>query len=37
MLKSKLQKMKGLKYEELRKNIEKTVNKIPSEKYKRII
>lgn len=34
MLKSKLQKMKGLKYEGLKKNIE---NKIPSQKYKRII
>ena len=37
MLKSKLQKMKGLKYKELKKNIEKAVKKIPSEKYKRIM
>ena len=37
VLKSKLQKMKGLKYEELKKNIEKAIKKIPSEKYKRII
>ena len=37
VLKSKLQKMKGLKYKELKENIEKAIKKIPSEKYKRII
>ena len=37
MLKSRLQKLEGLKYEELKKNIEKVVREIPKEKYKNII
>jgi len=32
-----LQKLEGLKYEELKKNIEKVVREIPKEKYKNII
>jgi transposase len=36
MLKSRLQKLEGLKYEELKKNIEKVVREIPKEKYKNI-
>jgi len=37
MLKSRLQKLEGLKYEELKKNIEKVVREIPKEKYINII
>ena len=37
MLKSRLQKLEGLKYEELKKNITKVVREIPKEKYKNII
>ena len=37
MLKSRLQKLEGLKYEELKKNIEKVVREIPKDKYKNII
>ena len=37
MFKSRLQKLEGLKYEELKKNIEKVVREIPKEKYKNII
>ena len=37
MLKSRLQKLEGLKYEELKKNIAKVVREIPKEKYKNII
>jgi len=37
MLKSRLQKLEGLKYEELNKNIEKVVREIPKEKYINII
>jgi len=37
MLKSRLQKLEGLKYEELKKNIAKVVRKIPKKKYKNII
>jgi len=36
MLKSRLQKLEGLKYEELKKNIEKVVREIPKDKYKNI-
>ena len=37
MLKSRLQKLEGLKYEELKKNIEKVLREIPKDKYKNII
>ena len=37
MLKSRLQKLEGIKYEELKINIDKVVRKIPIEKYKNII
>ena len=37
MLKSRLQKLEGLKYEELKINIDKVVREIPKEKYKNII
>ena len=37
MLKSRLQKLEGLKYEDLKKNIEKVVREIPKEKYRNII
>ena len=37
MLKSRLQKLEGLKYEELKINIAKVVREIPKEKYKNII
>jgi len=37
MLKSRLQKLEGLKYEELQKNIEKVVREIPKEKFINII
>jgi transposase len=36
MLKSRLQKMEGLRYNELKTNITKVVNEIPIEKYKNI-
>ena len=36
MLKSRLQKMEGLRYNELKSNITKVVNDIPIEKYKNI-
>ena len=37
MLKSRLQKLNRLKYEELNKNIQKVIKEIPKEKYKNII
>ena len=37
MFKSRLQKLNGLKYEELNKNIEKVIKEIPKEKYENII
>ena len=37
MLKSRLQKLNRLKYEELNKNIEKVIKEIPKEKYENII
>ena len=37
MLKSRLQKLEGLKYEELKINIDKVVREIPRDKYKNII
>jgi hypothetical protein len=36
MLKSKLQKLDGLTYNELKKNIEKVIKEIPREKYENI-
>ena len=33
MLKSRLQKLEGLKYENLKENIKKVINEIPREKY----
>jgi transposase len=36
MLKSKMQKLEGLTYENIRNNIQHSINSIPSEKYKRI-
>ena len=36
MLKSRLQKLDGLTYDELKKNIEKVLNEIPREKYENI-
>ena len=37
MLKSRLQKLDGLTYDELKKNIEKVLNEIPREKYENIL
>jgi hypothetical protein len=37
ILKSRLHKLNGLKYEELNKNIEKVIKEIPKEKYENII
>jgi transposase len=36
MLKSRLQKLDGLKYENLKENIQKVISEIPNEKYKNI-
>ena len=36
MMKSRLQKLEGLKYENLKENIQKVLNDIPKEKYKNI-
>ena len=36
MLKSRLQKLEGLKYENLKENIQKVISEIPKEKYKNI-
>jgi len=36
MLKSRLQKLDGLKYNELKANITKVINEIPEEKYENI-
>ncbi len=36
MLKSRLQKLEGLKYENLKKNINKVISEIPKEKYEKI-
>ena len=36
MLKSRLQKLDGLTYNELKKNIEKVIKEIPREKYENI-
>jgi len=36
MLKSRLQKLDGLTYDDLKKNIEKVLNEIPKEKYENI-
>ena len=36
MMKSRLQKLEGLKYENLKKNIQKVLNDIPKEKYENI-
>jgi hypothetical protein len=36
MLKSRLQKLDGLKYENLKENIKKVISEIPREKYKNI-
>jgi len=36
MLKSRLQKLDGLKYENLKENIQKVISEIPKEKYKNI-
>jgi hypothetical protein len=36
MLKSRLQKLDGLTYDELKKNIEKVLKEIPREKYENI-
>jgi transposase/3-methyladenine DNA glycosylase AlkC len=36
MLKSRLQKLEGLKYENLKENIQKVINEIPKEKYENI-
>jgi len=36
MLKSKLQKLDGLKYENLKENIQKVISEIPKEKYENI-
>ena len=33
MLKSRLQKLEGLKYENLKENIQKVISEIPKEKY----
>ena len=37
MLKSRLQKLDGLKYENLKENIKKVISEIPKEKYENII
>jgi len=37
MLKSRLQKLEGLKYENLKENIQKVISEIPKEKYENII
>ena len=37
MLKSRLQKLEGLKYENLKENIQKVIGEIPKEKYRNII
>ena len=36
MLKSRLQKLDGLKYENLKENIQKVISEIPTEKYENI-
>jgi hypothetical protein len=36
MLKSRLQKLNGLKYENLKENIKKVISEIPKEKYENI-
>ena len=36
MLKSRLQKLEGLKYEDLKENINKVISEIPKEKYENI-
>jgi hypothetical protein len=36
MLKSRLQKLDGVKYDDLTKNIKKVINEIPKEKYENI-
>ena len=36
MLKSRLQKLEGLKYKNLKENINKVISKIPKEKYENI-
>jgi hypothetical protein len=36
MLKSRLQKLDGLKYENLKENIAKVISEMPKEKYKNI-
>ena len=36
MLKSRLQKLEGLKYENLKENIKKVISEIPKEKYENI-
>ncbi len=36
MLKSRLQKLDGLKYENLKENIQKVISEIPKEKYENI-
>ena len=36
MLKSRLQKLEGLKYENLKENINKVISEIPKEKYENI-
>ena len=36
MLKSRLQKLEGLKYESLKENIQKVISEIPKEKYENI-
>ena len=36
MLKSKMQKLEGLTYENIKNNIQRSINSIPDEKYKRI-
>ena len=37
MMKSRLQKLEGLNYENLKENIQKVLNDIPKEKYKNIL
>ena len=36
MLKSRLQKLEGLRYEDLKRNINKVIGEIPKEKYENI-
>ena len=36
MLKSRLQKLEGLKYDNLKENIQKVISEIPKEKYENI-